>query len=81
MSLQHLISEARSLAGDVPCGSGHAWESLGGRQCPKGLFGCSQTVYRCTRCGGWDHGEKGGHAHQECFKDCPRQVEPDGDEE
>lgn len=74
MSLQHLISEARALAGDVPCGAGHAWESLGGRTCPKGYYHCSQTVYRCLRCGGWDHGEKGGPAYRECFDDCPLQL-------
>lgn len=66
MSLSHLITEAKALAGEHPCVTmGHAWEPDGGRACPRGLYG-SQTVYRCRRCGGYDYGEPGGPAWQEC---------------
>ena len=44
----------------------HAWESLGGRQCPHGKVDCSQTVHRCSRCGTWDYGEIEGPAYIEC---------------
>ncbi len=79
MTLQHLITEARALAGEVPCAAGHAWESDGGRSCPKGLSDsiepCSQTVYTCARCGAQDYGDAGGPAHRECFIECGRKPE------
>lgn len=82
MTIQYLIAEARALANDHPCISvGHAWESDGGRSCPKGLSDshepCSQAVYRCTRCGAYDYGEAGGPAHRECFSECSREAEPE----
>lgn len=78
--IQHLITEARALAGEVLCAAGHAWESEGGRACPKGLSDgrnpCSQTVYACARCEAGDYGDAGGPAHHECFTECSREPEP-----
>jgi hypothetical protein len=69
--LTDLIREAAHIAAPDDCGAhGHAWESDGGRSCPRGADGCSQTVYRCTRCGEYDYGDKGGPAHAECYP-CP----------
>lgn len=75
MSLQHLIAEAVKLGGLDLCSTGHSWESEGGRPCPyeslsPPLFQCSQTVYRCTRCGEYDYGKVGGPAYAECSKFC-----------
>lgn len=85
MTLQHLITEARALAGDVPCYAGHTWESEGGRSCPKGLSDgrnpCSQSVYVCARCGAEDYGDAGDPAHRECFTECAREPEPEPEDE
>lgn len=75
--LDELIAEARGLACDHPCVRGHVYESEGDRACPKGGSHCSQTAYRCARCGQWDYGEPGGPAHAECFQSC--QWTPEGD--
>lgn len=75
MNLVELVEHARALAGDesVSCMVvGHAWDSDGGRGCPKGLYNCSQTVYICKRCGDTDYGEHGGPAYTECFTHCKR---------
>jgi hypothetical protein len=75
VNLVELVEQARVLAGDesVSCSVvGHAWQSNGGRACPKGCYGCSQTVYECARCGDTDYGERGGPAHTECFTHCTR---------
>lgn len=70
-TLEYLIAEARGLANDHPCVREHAWESEGGRHCPKDLTdGCSQTVYRCARCGEYDYGDKGGPGHRDCVETC-----------
>jgi len=71
MSLAHLITEARNLAGDNVCGAlGCSIESVGGRACPfydtDHDCGGSQAVYQCTRCGGYDYGDPGGKAYEEC---------------
>ena len=70
--LGRLIVEARGLAGDNACASGHFWQSEGGRRCPRfeSQANCSQTVYVCARCGQYDFGETGGPAHIECFQEC-----------
>lgn len=39
---------------------GYKWDFVGGRPCPKGGEKCSQSVYRCKRCGKWDYGYPGG---------------------
>lgn len=71
--LSQLIAEASALGGGNLCASGHDWESDGGRTCPKyESAGCSQTVYRCKRCGAYDYGDKGGPAYRECFAECRR---------
>lgn len=69
--LSYLVAEAVALGGGNLCAAGHEWESYGGRACPFGSFSCSQPVYRCTRCGDYDYGEKGGPAHDECTR-CKR---------
>lgn len=71
--LNNLIVEARGLAGEDTCVSGHDWESEGGRKCPRfeDQYNCSQTVYVCSRCGQYDYGEAGGPANIECFQECP----------
>lgn len=73
--LQHLIAEAQALAGEDICAAGHAWESEAGRRCPRfeDQINCSQTVYRCARCGSYDYGDIGGPAHRECFDECPHE--------
>lgn len=65
-SLSYLIAQATALAGGNPCLTGHAWGSFGGRPCPHGHDECSQIVYRCSRCGLWDHGDPGGPGHADC---------------
>jgi hypothetical protein len=66
--LTDLIREAAHIAAPDDCRAhGHAWESDGGRSCPREYpVDCSQAVYRCSRCGGYDYGEKGGPGHADC---------------
>ena len=64
--LRHLIAEAVALGGGNLCASGHKWQEEGGRECPNGEQDCSQTVYRCARCGQYDYGEPGGPGHADC---------------
>lgn len=69
--LQHMISESVALAGGDLCAAGHAWQSEGGRACPKRLTNmCSQLVYRCARCGVYDYGDPGGPGHTDCQSYC-----------
>jgi len=79
IGLKQAIAEATALAGGNLCAAGHDWISDGGRSCPKdgigknavGPYGgCSQTVYRCSRCGDYDYGDKGGPAYDECLNGC-----------
>lgn len=70
VTLRYLISEATALAGGDTCLAGHDWRSEGGRPCPRGFGRCSQTVYRCARCGDYDYGEPGGPAWEECRDGC-----------
>jgi hypothetical protein len=61
-----------------PCTVSHDWQPVGGRTCPRweeayveGIrLYCSQTVYRCSRCGAYDHGEPGGPSFKECNDMC-----------
>lgn len=71
--LPFLIAQAAALAGDNLCAAEHEWHGEGGRQCPRNDDGaqCSQTVYRCSRCGEYDYGEPGGPAYTECFTEGP----------
>lgn len=48
---------------------GHKWVFDGGRPCPKNQD-CSQSVYRCARCGEYDYGYKGDPSYIECFVEC-----------
>lgn len=66
LRLDELVAEARGLANDHPCAREHVWVTGGGRACPYGETHCSQTVYRCARCGDYDYGEPGGPAWEEC---------------
>lgn len=66
MTLQHLVAEAVVLGGGDLCAAEHDWKPEGGRECPRGGR-CSQTVYRCARCGDYDYGKPGGPAHAECY--------------
>lgn len=65
--LTHLITEARALAGENLCYTGHLWtgEGTGGRACPRGGNG-SQPVYICQRCGEYDYGYPGGPGYDAC---------------
>lgn len=70
-ALTYLIAEAASLAGGDLCAAGHAWESVGGRHCPRDFTdGCSQPVFECARCGAIDFGEKGGPGYVSCATVC-----------
>lgn len=71
--LLDLLREAAALGGGELCIAGHAWQSEGGRTCPKYADAdCSQPVYRCARCGVYDYGDTGGPAHRDCFAECRR---------
>lgn len=67
--LPFLIAQAAALAGGDLCTAEHAWEAEGGRPCPRrpDNAACSQTVYRCRRCGEYDYGERGGPAYEDCY--------------
>lgn len=77
--LQALIHEASFELGSDPCKVGkHQWSSNGegGRGCPHDLTGlCGQAVYRCTACGQYDYGERGGPGHADCESHCPHRDE------
>jgi len=66
-SLAALVKDAEQNCEQFTCEKhGHAWESAGGRQCPRGCT-YSQTYYVCRRCGEDDYGDRGGPAHADCF--------------
>lgn len=67
--MERLIDEATALASGT-CATGHQWRAEGGRPCPRGSSDCSQTVYRCVRCGEWDYGYEGGPAFSDCATIC-----------
>ena len=73
--LRFLIAQAVALAGGDTCAAGHDWESAGGRRCPHDAEECSQTVYRCARCGTYDYGDPGGPGHEDCVDGCSAQAE------
>ena len=75
--LQNLIDAALDLAD--PTGYAHRgriWHSEGGRSCPIGWDGCSQTVFVDSRTGEYDYGERGGPGHQSCKETCPHDMNP-----
>lgn len=55
--LQELINKARRELLKGTCDAGHDWVAEGGRECPMGAEGCSQTVYVCRSCGQYDYGD------------------------
>lgn len=70
-SMAHMLAEAQALAGGNTCAAGHHWKFEGGRGCPLDLTDdCSQTVYRCKRCGEYDYGEPGGPGLADCENTC-----------
>lgn len=64
--LQFLIAQAVALAGGNTCAAGHDWQMDGARRCPHDAEQCSQAAYRCTRCGCYDYGERGGPGWEDC---------------
>lgn len=71
IELQALIADAVRLGGGDLCAAGHAWESEGGRCCPKDYTDlCGQAVYRCARCGAYDYGQPGGPGAADCATSC-----------
>lgn len=69
--LQRLIQQATQEVTRFGCDAdGHDWASEGGRCCPMGADGCSQTVYVCRSCGEYDYGNKGGPAETDCKAAC-----------
>lgn len=69
--LQLLIQSASREVTRNACHEGeHDWTSEGGRCCPMGAEGCSQTVYVCRSCGQYDYGGKDGPAETDCKAAC-----------
>lgn len=64
--IQHLIAEAVALAGGDTCAAGHDWDADAARRCPHDAEACSQSAYRCRRCGAFDYGERGGPGYEDC---------------
>lgn len=71
-ALDALIRDASTVLGSDACRAGnHQWQSEGGRSCPEYLSNeCSQAVYRCTTCGNYDYGQKGGPGATDCQNHC-----------
>lgn len=72
-ALASLIDQARTELGSTACQAGnHYWVSEGGRSCPFEFTDtCSQTVYRCSVCGDYDYGDRGGPGWNDCERHCP----------
>lgn len=70
--LQNLISSAKEeVRPTYACEVGdHHWKSEGGRDCPTGACGCSQSVYRCAICGTYDYGDAEGPGATDCRAAC-----------
>jgi hypothetical protein len=49
---------------------------VGGRPCPIGWSGCSQTVYIDEKTGEYDYGHPGGPGHADCVRHCRHGVHP-----
>ena len=75
--LSDLITAAVELAGgDEVAHGGRMWQSEGGRACPLGWGGCSQTVYVDLKTGEYDYGQPGGPGHADCMRHCRHGREP-----
>lgn len=69
--LDDLITEAVQLAGaDAVSHGARLWQSEGGRACPIGWGGCSQSVYVDLKTGSYDYGQPGGPGHADCSRNC-----------
>lgn len=77
-SLDDLITGAIQLAGDegTVASRGRLWHFEGGRPCPIGWGGCSQSVYVDIATGEYDFGEPGGPGHNDCLRHCRNGMEP-----
>ena len=76
-TLNDLITGAIQLAGDNLTSHGaKLWQSVGGRTCPIGWGGCSQTVFEDLKTGEVDYGEPGGPGHQDCVHYCRHGMNP-----
>lgn len=65
-ALEALVREAEQTCEAETCArNGHAWETDGGRACPRGCS-WSQASYVCRRCGEQDYGYPGGPGHADC---------------
>lgn len=87
--LEALIREASRNVTRHGCPvHGHDWIDEGGRRCPMGAEGCSQTVYVCRSCGQYDYGGPAGPGEADCKAACgdsmmgwrngPLDPDPDG---
>lgn len=57
-ALEAMIQSAQREVTAFGCHEhGHDWISEGGRSCPMGADGCSQTVFVCRSCGVHDYGD------------------------
>ena len=71
MNLVALIKEATTFGSAACLAGSHQWTTEGGRGCPKSADEqCSQAVYKCSACGEYDYGDKGGPAWRDCFVVC-----------
>ncbi len=76
--LSDLITAAVQLGGadDLVSHEARLWQSVGGRRCPLGWGGCSQSVYRDIKSGEYDYGERGGPGWRDCEDHCKNGLEP-----
>jgi hypothetical protein len=65
-----LSPEGPIRADGQPCLEGHDWQASGKRYCPTGNVQCGQQVYRCSTCGVYDSGYRGGPARAQCIREC-----------
>lgn len=76
-SLAQLIDGALQLGNPgLAAHQGRLWQSEGGRACPIGWGGCSQTVYVDAATGEYDYGEPGGPGAADCQRHCPNGLQP-----
>ena len=76
--LNNLITAAIQLAGtdDMVSHNARLWQMEGGRACPLGWGGCSQSVYVDLKTGEYDYGQRGGPGHADCERNCKHGMAP-----
>ena len=76
--LNDLITAAMALAGAEAVRNHDArlWHLEGGRRCPLGWGGCSQSVYVDLKTGEHDYGEPGGPGRRDCEEHCRHGMNP-----